>query len=197
MALKPFTLYATLDATWDWPAGMNVVFVRHLAPALAPGVCYGRLDVGLSEPGMRALPTLVRALAPRGAARLWSSPALRCRVLAKAAAEQIGLAVQYRPGLLEMDFGAWEGQAWDDVPRALLDAWAADPVAFAAPGGETGQALIDRVTAVWHEIRTAGEDCIVVTHGGPLRVLLALARGDLPDLLSPAPAIGSVSAVAC
>lgn len=176
---------------------MNVVFVRHLAPAIAPGTCYGRLDVGLSELGKRELPALVRVLAACGAMRLWSSPALRCRILAEATAEQAGLDVQWRPGLLEMDFGAWEGRAWNDVPRALLDAWAADPVAFAAPGGETGKALIERVATAWHEIRAAGQPCIVVTHGGPLRVLLALARGDEPDLLSPAPAIGSVSVIAC
>ena len=176
---------------------MNVVFVRHVAPAIAPGICYRRLDVGLSKSGMRELPALVRVLASHGATRLWSSPALRCRVLAEAVSEQVGLDVQCRPGLLEMDFGEWEGRAWNDAPRALLDAWAANPLAFAAPGGETGQALIDRVAAVWHEIRTAAEHCIVVTHGGPLRILLALARGGVPDLLSPAPAIGSVSVLAC
>ncbi len=103
------------------------------------------------------------------------------------------LPVRYHPGLLEIDFGTWEGRPWDDIPREALDRWAADPVAFAPPGGETGRALLDRVHAAWADISGAGKDCIVVTHGGPLRILSALARGQTPDLLSPAPAIGSVT----
>jgi alpha-ribazole phosphatase len=176
---------------------MNVVFARHLAPAVAPGACYGRLDVGVSEAGMREMPALVRALASQGAACVWSSPAIRCRVLAEAVAEQARIGLRLHPSLLEMDFGEWEGRAWDDVPRAALDLWASDPLGFSAPGGETGRALIDRVAAVWGEIRGAGKDCVVVTHGGPLRVLLALAQNRAPDLLSPAPAFGSVAALAC
>ncbi len=176
---------------------MNLALVRHLAPAIRPGACYGRLDVGVSETGTREMPALVSTLASHRPARVWSSPAVRCRVLAEALAEHARIGLRLRRGLLEMDFGEWEGKAWDDVPRASLDLWASDPLGFSAPGGETGQALIDRVAAVWREIRAAGEDCVVVTHGGPLRVLLALARDHAPDLLSPAPAFGSVSAFAC
>ena len=41
----------------------------------------------------------------------------------------------------------------------------------------------------------AGEDCIVIAHGGPLKLLAALLRGAAPDLLAPAPPLGSVTAL--
>ena len=91
---------------------------------------------------------------------------------------------------MELDFGAWEGLPWDDVPRAALDAWAADVHGFAAPGGESGDALIARVRDFAGELSRG--DHIVVSHGGPLKVLAALLTGVAVDLLAPAQALGSV-----
>jgi alpha-ribazole phosphatase len=166
---------------------MQVVLVRHPAPDIAAGVCYGRLDVPL-----RAGATLASSLPALDLARIWTSPSQRCRAVAEAMARP--LRVEAR--LLELDFGAWEGMAWDAVPRAALDAWAADPLGFAPPGGESGAALLARVRAVHRDLLAAGEDCAVISHGGPLKLLAALLRGDPPDLLAPAPPIGSVQVVA-
>ncbi len=167
---------------------MKLVLVRHPPPDIAPGICYGRLDLGLRADGSGAVAAVVASLAAHRVTRIWSSPARRCRVVAEA----IGAPVRLDPRLLELDFGAWEGVAWDDVPRAALDAWAADPLGFAAPGGETGAALLARVESVHRALLAAGEDCAVVSHGGPLKLLAALLRGEAPDLLAPAPPLGSV-----
>lgn len=127
-------------------------------------------------------------LAAAGIGKVVTSPARRCLLLARA----ISQAPIIDPRLQELDFGAWEGVSWDAVPRASLDAWAADPLAFAPPGGETGAALIERVGRAVASLLAAGDDCIVVTHGGPLRLLPALLRGQPPDLLAPAPPIGAM-----
>ncbi len=164
---------------------MHIVLIRHPPVLLAPGICYGRLDVAARADG---------ALAARVAAwpgRVWTSPARRCRGIAGAAAVP-------DDRLLELDFGAWEGMRWDDVPRADLDRWAADPHGFAPPGGESGGALLARVAAFHAMLRATGEDGVVVSHGGPLKLLAALLRGDeAPDLLAPAPAVGSVTPIDC
>jgi alpha-ribazole phosphatase len=94
--------------------------------------------------------------------------------------------------LHEIDFGAWEGQPWSAIPRDDLDRWAADPLAFAPPHGESGAALIARVQGFCAGLR---EDCVVVSHGGPLKILGALLRGQPVDLLAPPPAIGSVTVI--
>ena len=55
-----------------------------------------------------------------------SSPLGRCRALAELIGSAFHLQPAYDRRLQEMDFGAWEGRDWNDIPRTELDAWAAD-----------------------------------------------------------------------
>jgi alpha-ribazole phosphatase len=169
---------------------MMIVLVRHPPPDIAPGICYGRLDIPL-RPGFAAsVAAIVAAIGAHRPLRVWTSPARRCRTVAEA----VGAPTIMDARLRELDFGDWEGRAWNDVPRAALDRWAADPAGFAPPNGETGAALLARVREVLAAIRTEGEDCAVISHGGPLKLLAALLLGEPADLLAQPPAIGSVRA---
>lgn len=176
---------------------MNIALVRHPALQIAPGICYGRRDIRLSPEGIAALPGIAAGLAAFAAGAIWSSPAQRCAALADAIAATRGFPRAEDARLLELDFGDWEGQLWGRVPRAALDRWAADPLAFAPPGGESGAALVDRVRSFHALLVARGQDCVVVSHGGPLKVLAALLRGRVVDILAPAPALGSVEMVSC
>jgi alpha-ribazole phosphatase len=169
----------------------SIALVRHPPVADGAGRCYGRLDLPLADP--TSIAPIVTALAPLRGATIHTSPLARCRLLAEA------LAVHwFQPPptqdhrLLEMDFGAWEGQLWDTIPRADLDRWASDLLGFAAPGGETGAALIARVTAFWHSLGDKPGGHVVITHGGPLKVLMALARHQPVDLARPTLALGGI-----
>jgi alpha-ribazole phosphatase len=165
---------------------LQIALIRHTAPLVAPGICYGRLDVDVRDVAEFAA---VRAgLGGFRGAHVWSSPARRCRLLAEAIAADATIDGR----LAELNFGAWEGLPWDAIPRDPLDRWAADPAGFAPPGGESGAALIARVTAFHAALVSAIGDQIVVSHGGPLKILQALLAGREPDLLAPAPAWGSV-----
>jgi alpha-ribazole phosphatase len=176
---------------------MIVVLVRHPAPNVPAGVCYGRLDFPLRADSIAQLPYLAEAIQAHGIATVRVSPAQRCRLLADFVVRSGRASLLVDPRLQELDFGAWEGVAWDDVPRDELDRWAADPLGFAPPGGEGGAALVGRVRQVHQAIVAAGEDCAVIAHGGPLKILAALLRGLAPDLLAPAQRFGSIIPVAC
>jgi alpha-ribazole phosphatase len=153
------------------------------------GRCYGRLDLPLADPADGA--GLVSALAPMRGAAIHTSPLARCRLVAEALAIAWGAPAPAPDArLLELDFGAWEGRSWDAIPRADLDLWAADLWGFAPPGGESGAALVARVTAFR---RGLTRPAVVITHGGPLKVLLALAAGRPVDLARPSPAPGSIA----
>jgi alpha-ribazole phosphatase len=171
---------------------MRVVLIRHLPPPIAPGICYGRLDIGVHPDSVADMPRLAADPAFEGSLRVWTSPAQRCRVLADAIAGTLSAPLSTDPRLLELDFGNWEGKAWDDVPRPALDRWAADPVTFQAPGGESGAQLIERVQGFHAALCRDGQDCAVVTHGGPLKILIALLRQQPIDLLAPPPAMGAI-----
>ena len=105
--------------------------VRHPQPDVAPGLCYGASDVPVA--GRRARARARGADGARAAGRpaRLASPLQRCARLAErlAAAPR---ALDAR--LAEMDFGAWELRRWDAIPRAEVDAWAADLLHY-RPGG--------------------------------------------------------------
>jgi alpha-ribazole phosphatase len=152
--------------------GRRIALVRHPPVLGGAGLCYGRLELPLANPDVD-IPDLVARLEPMRSAMIWTSPLSRCRLVAEA----LGIAwrgaeVRVDARLMEMSFGAWEGMRWDDVPRAELDKWAPDLWHLAPPGGETGAALVKRVMEVWRIIEGCAKDQVVVTHGGPLKVLL-------------------------
>lgn len=153
-------------------AGLTLQLVRHPPPVVAPGTCYGRLDVPAQ--GIDHVAARLRGMLRPGLP-VWSSPLQRCRGLA----ERLHPAPRFDDRLQEMSFGAWEGQAWQDVPRAALDAWAADVAGFVPPGGESASAMLARALAWVAECGTG--EMIAVTHGGVIRVLVAHWLGMTPS----------------
>jgi alpha-ribazole phosphatase len=168
---------------------MRAVLIRHPTPLIGPGVCYGRLDIAVAP---EEIARLAADPALPGAKIVWSSPAIRCLRLAEAIAATLAVPLRVDHRIWEVDFGTWEGQEWSAIDRDALDRWAADPLNVAPPGGETGAALIARVQNFRAEMQ---QDCVVVSHGGPLKVLLALLRHTEVDLHAHPPAIGSVTIV--
>jgi alpha-ribazole phosphatase len=141
--------------------------VRHPRPLVTAGTCYGRLDVEAENADAAA--RRLRAELPLGLP-VWSSPRRRCTVLA-------GLlhpAPRHDARLAEMDFGAWEGRPWDEIPRHELDAWAADVAGYAPPGGESPRALQRR--ALDFVAGLTVPEAVLVTHAGVIRVLVAYHR---------------------
>jgi alpha-ribazole phosphatase len=152
-----------------------VLLVRHTAPDVAPGVCYGRLDLGLAAGSDASIAACLTALPP--VCRVISSPARRCRVLAEAIAARDGADLRLDDRLWELAFGSWEGVAWDAISRSCLDAWAADPWGYAPGGGETLGLLWERVADFLAVEGTRSDGLAIVSHHGPLRVLAAQRRG--------------------
>ena len=172
---------------------MQIALIRHLPPVIAAGVCYGRSDLAARQPSRAELEAIRIRVARLRAPRLLSSPAKRCRMLAAPLGAALGIAPVFDERLLELDFGAWDGVRWDDVDRAALDVWAADPAGFAPPGGEPVVALIARIAAFAQDLRASDRDAIVVSHGGPLRLLGPMLRGEAVDWRTPPPGFGSLT----
>jgi alpha-ribazole phosphatase len=151
---------------------MRLHLVRHLAPVVDAGVCYGRTDLP-TDPAAQllALPAL-RAALPTDAP-IYTSPLQRCAVLAAALGNAHADA-----RLVELDFGCWEMQPWDAIPRAEIDAWAADVAAYSSGGGESVTAMAQRIDAFYADILQSGVDAaIVICHAGAIRLLTARAAG--------------------
>lgn len=141
--------------------------VRHAAPLVAPGICYGRLDLEADALAtQQAAQALAQALPARASVR--HSPLRRCAQLAQALqALRPELISQPDAGLQEMDFGAWEGRPWDALPRTELDAWAENLHGHAPGGGEPLEAMLARVQDALGGIQ--GADMVWITHAGVAR----------------------------
>lgn len=152
---------------------MRLYLVRHLQPTVAKGVCYGRTDLGVAPQLLAdALPGL-RAQLPAGAA-LISSPLLRCASLAR----ELGSVLRFDSRLAELDFGNWEMRAWDDIPRAEVDAWAADVAHYRPGGGESVFDMALRIKDFYDELmREDHAAAAIVCHAGAVRLLAARQRG--------------------
>ncbi|HEY1149415.1 MAG TPA: histidine phosphatase family protein [Pseudoduganella sp.] len=158
---------------------MELILVRHPAPTAAPAICYGSSDLPADPAALAAcvaevhatlLPELLRT------APIYTSPLQRCLALAAQLAAAPGRSAAAIPDarLAELHFGAWELRAWDDVPRAEVDAWAADLLNY-RPGG--GESVLDAARRVQAFLQAVDGNAIVVCHAGTIRLLQALAGG--------------------
>jgi len=147
---------------------MELFLIRHPEPAVPEGTCYGRSDIGLAgDAGTEA--ARLRGMLPAGIP-VYTSPLLRCRSVA----EHLSPAPAVDDRLVEMHFGEWEMRRWDEIEKAAFDAWVADILNFAPPGGESAAAMLARTLAFLDELRDGDAPAAaVVTHGGVLRVLFA------------------------
>ena len=145
-----------------------MILVRH-PETEDPRVIAGQSDVPLSAVGGARVEEIASSV-PR-ASRVVASDLLRCRALAEALAKRNGAALELDPRWREQAFGAWEGRRWDEVDgRAYLESW----MELAPPGGEGIREVLTRVTAAMAEVDAGA---VVVTHAGPIRCALAVARG--------------------
>ncbi len=153
-----------------------ILVARHPRPRVGSRICYGRLDVALAEPAATGAAAVIKAAGDR-IERIITSPLSRAQEVARAVAAQAGAPLHTDDRLAEMDFGAWEGQAWAAIPRAEIDAWAADPLRYRPGGGEAVADVLRRVRRAWTGIASSADTTLVVTHAGPIRCLLHVALG--------------------
>lgn len=162
---------------------MPVILVRHCETgANRSGRYNGHGDVPLSPGGVRRASAIAGELAGSGAVAVYSSDLRRALQTAGPIAGRLGLEVHPLADLRELHFGAWEGLTHAEVVSrwpAEAERWIADPEQVAPPEGETLGALRHRTGQALSRLQLAhpGQTIVVVTHGGPMRALLAARRG--------------------
>jgi probable phosphoglycerate mutase len=151
----------------------------------------GRGEVPLTEVGERqAKAAALRLSATDGvgpATPIVCSPLGRARQTAQAVADATGGAVRTHPGLIETDFGQWEGltfaEAAERDPRLHRD-WVLDS-SVPAPDGESFETVHRRVRRVRDELITehGAATVIVVSHVTPIKSVLRMGLDAGPSLL--------------
>jgi alpha-ribazole phosphatase len=156
---------------------VELVLIRHPAPVVAPGLCYGSSNLPADPSALAACHAAVSASLPPDLLRtasIYTSPLQRCTALAALIATPPGRAAIADARLAELHFGAWELRQWSDIPREEVDAWAADLLNY-HPGG--GESVLDAATRVQSFLQALREPAIIVCHAGTIRLIQALATG--------------------
>jgi broad specificity phosphatase PhoE len=174
----------------------TLILVRHaITAASAAGRNLGqRSDPPLASEGAELARRLGRSLSheldelPHDELRVVSSPARRCRQTAEAIAPAVRVApdaIEITEGLLEIDYGAWDGLTAEECrvrDPELRAAWEADPYATRCPDGESGGDVARRAFAALEPIEAwlAAERsrcAIVVAHNHVNRLRLCALFG--------------------
>lgn len=152
---------------------LRLGFLRHArTPWNAEHRLQGRTDIPLSEGAMQDLNGLALP-APWDAVPIWTSPLTRARQTAEA----LGHEPRIAPELIEMNWGAWEGQRGTDLREDAasgyrdIEDWGWH---FTPPDGECPDDVRQRVQP-W--MNAQAQTCLVVSHIGVMRVACALATG--------------------
>ncbi len=167
----------------------RLLLLRHGQTELSVQRRYsGRGNPPLTALGREQAARAAKYLATRGdIAAVVTSPLDRARETADAAAQALGAPVRVLDGLIETDFGAWEGLTFAEAAQRdpeLHARWLSDP-SVPAPGGESFDQVRERVEGVRRDIVALypEQNVVVVSHVTPIKTLLQLALAVGPELL--------------
>ena len=164
----------------------RLIIVRHAEPDAMRGRIYGRLDPPLSPTGRAQAERVALWLQPVPLDAVYASPLRRARETAGFLVRERGIEMAIHPGLVDIDFGEWEGRRFDELERSdpeLYRSWMTQPTRTRFPGGENFGELQARVLAAVGEIRRETASAALVAHAGVNRVILGSALGLADDAI--------------
>jgi len=143
----------------------------------------GHADVPLNEIGLAQAKAMARRVADEWRpVAIYSSPLARAVKTAEAVAWHFGLSAQVHPGLIDIDYGQWQGLTPDEAKERwpeVVDAWYNAPHTARIPGGETLDELRARAERMVNELATRhqGQTIVLVSHTVINRVILLAVLG--------------------
>lgn len=141
----------------------------------------GHLDIPLNDTGLWQARQVGQALADEAVAAIYSSDLQRAYATAEAVARTTGAPLTPVPGLRERSFGSFQGRTFQQIetesPEQALRWRKRDPHFVPDGGGESLDMLRERIAVTVDGIaaRHAGEQIVLVAHGGVMDVLYRLA----------------------
>ena len=149
---------------------------RHPRPVGVSGRCIGRTDVAVDRRKAKRLAHRIRQRARREALPrvVWTSALRRSADVGRFLARW-GWQHRVDVRLSELDFGEWDGRAWDTIGEAEVSAWTSAFATHAPGGGESVAQLMSRCESFLCEHGAPG--ACVVSHAGWINAALRVAGG--------------------
>lgn len=148
--------------------GVRLVLVRHGQTAWNQGAgeerFRGRTDLPLDSTGQAQVEALTNRLQQESVAAIYASPLQRTRQTVTPLASILGLVPEPTPGLLDIDYGQFQGMSQSEAAAAYPEQyklWLSQPSRVRFPGGESLddvqarlQSFLDQITEA-HPNQTA------------------------------------------
>jgi broad specificity phosphatase PhoE len=161
----------------------EILLIRHAETDMAGTFC-GHSDPELNARGRIQLAELINKLRMEQIGVVYTSDLRRAHTTAMAVAETFGIDCHVRSTLREINFGKWEGLAWEEIERrdeAYARRWIAEYPHLPAPGGESfadfERRVLDEARFLTAEAEVSSRGLAIVTHAGVLRILLRVLLG--------------------
>ena len=141
----------------------------------------GRIDIELNEAGIRQSELLAKYLRDLRIAAIYSSPLKRAKKTAEIIANYHNLNVEIAPGLIDFDYGEWQGLSHEVVKnryKELYDEWIKNPHQVKMPAGESLNEVRRRAISVVNSVVARYEGTVVlVSHRVVNKVLICALLG--------------------
>lgn len=141
----------------------------------------GRIDIELNETGLKQAELLAEYLGGVNIDAVYSSPLKRALKTAEMIANHHKLEVEVAPGLIDFDFGKWQGLPHQEVKhryKKLYAQWIKNPHWMKMPDGESLDEVKERALAVVDEAAAKHEGSVaLVSHRVVNKVLICALLG--------------------
>jgi len=154
-------------------SGTRILLIRHGQTAWNEGAgeerFRGRTDLPLDAAGFAQARALADKLKAEPIAALYASPLMRARQAVEPLADELGLPIRSHGGLLDINYGDFQGQTHREAAAAYPDLyalWRTAPSRVTFPGGEGLAAVQDRFIALLEEVAAEhpGQTVALVGH---------------------------------
>ncbi|MDR1356310.1 MAG: alpha-ribazole phosphatase family protein [Tannerellaceae bacterium] len=155
---------------------MKITLIRHTSVDVPQGVCYGQTDVPLRDTFEQEAAIVAEKLRGVCFDKVFTSPLSRAVRLA----EYCGYGDAVRDErLMELNFGLWEMQPFEELKGSGIDGWFGDYFNVPAPEGESFKMQLKRLAGFIDELKSCNFDHVgVFAHGGIL-TCAQLYSGDI------------------
>jgi broad specificity phosphatase PhoE len=163
----------------------RIVLIRHGQTAWNEGVgerLRGRAEIELDEDGFRQARATAAKIACWDVAAVYSSPLKRAWSTASILAEPLGLQVQPLEGIIDIDYGRWQGLSLDEAADDggdLYRLWLESPQLVTFPQGESLEQVRHRALSAVEDLvaKHPGQTILLVSHKVVCKVLVCALLG--------------------
>lgn len=179
-------------------ACVRLLLVRHGESRWnAEGLLQGQADPPLSDLGRRQAAQVAARLVDEGVEVIAASDLERAVETAAALADALGLEIERREDLREVDLGSWTGASREQIERQAPELWRRWRIEGIEgwEGGERYEQAMVRISGAVSALAAehAGRTVVAVSHGGSIRLATCHLLGMQAENLGRIMSIGNAS----